>query len=341
MVTKGRLRMAATLRRIVKSSPVLMRVAVPAFRLKSIALAHVPITGDLPRFSGRAHLGAVSFVSFSQFEQWMAANAEQIAEWQREDETALVPGRYAFTIPGYCAICDQAVEFHVTTEYGEVNSAGVVTPNWREQLICPRCHMRNRMRAALHLAIQDCRVTPDKKIYVTEQFGSGYRWLRGHFNDVLGSEYLPPSKASGYRRLGITHQDVQALSLATDSIDYVLSFDVLEHVPNHLAAFASFARVLRPGGRLVMTVPFTINKYDTSVRAVTQDDGRIKHFLPIEVHGNPTDPINGSLCFRHFGWDTLEQLIEVGFIDARVHVYHNRELGYLGAPQSLISAVKA
>jgi hypothetical protein len=333
--------MAATLRRVVKSSPLLMRMAAPVFRMTSIALAHVPLKGDFPQFSGKAHLDTASFSSLPQFEAWAAANAERIAEWEREDEEATAPGRFAFTIPGYCAICDQAVDFAATTEYGAANSSGAITPNWREQLICPHCHMRNRMRAALHLAIQELGVTPDKQIYITEQFGNGYRWLRGHFEHVLGSEYLSPRRGPGSRTLGITHQDVQALSLATASFDCVLSFDVLEHVPNPFAAFASFARVLRPGGRLVMTVPFTIKKYDTTVRAMVHDDGRIEHFLPIEVHGNPTDPVNGALCFRHFGWDTLDQLTEVGFTDARVHVYHNRDLGYLGPLPSLISAIKA
>jgi hypothetical protein len=328
--------MAATLRRIVKSSPLLMRMAAPVFRMKSIVLAHVPLTGKFPGFSGKAHLDTASFVSFAEFEAWKAANAERVAGWEREDEAATSPGDFAFSVPGYCAICDEAVEFLATAEYGSANG-----PNWREQLICPRCDMRNRMRAALHLAIQDCGMTPDNRIYVTEQFGSGYRWLRGRFKHVLGSECLFPGKASGSRMLGINHQDVQALSLATASFDYVLTFDVLEHVPDYLAAFASIARVLRPGGRLVMTLPFTTHKHDTTVRAVMHDDGRIEHFLPIEVHGNPTDPIHGSLCFRHFGWDTLERLAEVGFTDAKVHVYHSRELGYLGGIQSLISAVRA
>jgi hypothetical protein len=290
---------------------------------------------------GKARLDAANFESLAQFEAWRATNAERIAGWEGEDEAAISPGRFAFSVPGFCAICDQAVAFLATTEYGSVDSKRVTTPNWREHLMCPQCRMRNRVRAALHIAIQDCGMTSDKRIYLTEQFGSGYRWMRGHFSHVLGSEYLYPGKASGPRMLGINHQDVQDLSFAPCSFDYVLSFDVLEHVPDYLAAFASFARVLRPGGRLVMTVPFTIHRYDTTVRAVMQSDGRIEHLLPIEVHGNPTDPINGALCFRHFGWDTLERLTESGFTEARVHVYHNRELGYLGGVQSLISALRA
>ncbi|WP_185934828.1 class I SAM-dependent methyltransferase [Mycolicibacterium hodleri] len=197
------------------------------------------------------------------------------------------------------------------------------------------------MRAALQIAVQQCGLSRDMQIYVTEQFGEGYRWLRAHFKEVEGSEYLSPSRKPGSRRLGIVHQDVQALSYAPQSFDYILSFDVLEHVPNHIAALESFARVLKTGGKLLLTVPFTLEKYDTTVRAQMQADGHIDYILPIEVHGNPTDPVNGALCYRHFGWDTLDRLVECGFADATVMIYHDRRLGYLGSLQSLITATKA
>ncbi len=197
------------------------------------------------------------------------------------------------------------------------------------------------MRAALHLAIQDLGLNPASDIYVTEQFGRAYRWLRGRFKSVVGSEYLSSRKPSGARVLGINHQDLQDLSFPAESFDFVLSFDVLEHVPDVTRAYRSIAKVLRPGGTLVLTIPFTQQKYATTVRAVQHSDGQIEHLLPIEVHGNPTDPINGALCFRHFGWDTLEQLQEAGFRNTRVHAYRNLDLGYLGGMQILVSAEKA
>ncbi len=89
-----------------------------------------------------------------------------------------------------------------------------------------------------------------------------------------------------------------------------------------------------------MTVPFVLEKYENTVRAIVDSDGQVRHLMPIEIHGNPLDPENGSLCYRHFGWEVLEELKNAGFSDAAVHVYHSREMGYLGGPQLLISAVK-
>jgi SAM-dependent methyltransferase len=43
--------------------------------------------------------------------------------------------------------------------------------------------------------------------------------------------------------------------VATESVDVVLALDLLEHLPDDAAAVREFARVLRPGGLLLVTVP--------------------------------------------------------------------------------------
>lgn len=56
---------------------------------------------------------------------------------------------------------------------------------------------------------------------------------------------------------GVTHigdaQDMQGI--ATDAYDTVFCFEVLEHLPRPDRALAEIARVLRPGGRLLLSVP--------------------------------------------------------------------------------------
>jgi SAM-dependent methyltransferase len=72
-----------------------------------------------------------------------------------------------------------------------------------------------------------------------------------------------------------------------------------------------FARVLAPGGRLVLTVPFLETVQQTLVRARLREDGSIEHLEPEEIHGDPVS--GGVLCFYHFGWDLLDALREAGF----------------------------
>lgn len=50
--------------------------------------------------------------------------------------------------------------------------------------------------------------------------------------------------------------DLTAIPEPDASFDAVLCVEVLEHLPEPLAALREFARLLRPGGRLVLTAPF-------------------------------------------------------------------------------------
>jgi SAM-dependent methyltransferase len=50
---------------------------------------------------------------------------------------------------------------------------------------------------------------------------------------------------------------LQAAGLSTNTYDVVISVSVLEHDPNPIEALRTVARVLRPGGRLIMTVEYT------------------------------------------------------------------------------------
>jgi SAM-dependent methyltransferase len=53
----------------------------------------------------------------------------------------------------------------------------------------------------------------------------------------------------------VVRGDLTALPVPDASVDRVMASEVLEHIPDDAAAFAEIARVLRPGGRIVVTVP--------------------------------------------------------------------------------------
>jgi len=50
--------------------------------------------------------------------------------------------------------------------------------------------------------------------------------------------------------------DITSISVDDESFDCILCTEVLEHVPDAVAAIREFSRILKPGGILIITAPF-------------------------------------------------------------------------------------
>lgn len=89
-------------------------------------------------------------------------------------------------------------------------------------------------------------------------FGFGTRALvaRGYetYGHDLNAEYIARAR-SGVRGATFTLGDATEVPYPDGSFDGIVLLDVLEHVPNDRAVIAEVARVLRPGGQLVVSVP--------------------------------------------------------------------------------------
>lgn len=76
-----------------------------------------------------------------------------------------------------------------------------------------------------------------------------------HLEQALAEEAIPG-------RHIVRHGDVARLGLSDASFDAVVCGEVLEHVDDDAAALAEIARVLRPSGALVVSVPQDPFRYD-------------------------------------------------------------------------------
>jgi SAM-dependent methyltransferase len=117
-----------------------------------------------------------------------------------------------------------------------------------------------------------------------------------------------------------------ALSFPDSSLDHIVSLEVLEHVPDFRRALRECARVLRPGGSILLSVPFHRGERHL-VRARCGDDGTIEHIEPPEYHGDPVDP-QGCLCFYHFGWELMDDFLAAGFQTAVAAIFWSLDLCY-------------
>jgi SAM-dependent methyltransferase len=77
------------------------------------------------------------------------------------------------------------------------------------------------------------------------------------FGQPIGSDFshdaLRFCRERGYRRL--VRADFHTLPLTSDSFDLITCLDVLEHLEDDRRAVGELARILRPRGLLVMTIP--------------------------------------------------------------------------------------
>jgi len=249
----------------------------------------------------------------------------------------------SFTIPGMCEVCDLPVDFLTDHQCGMRIEHGLPWPNWRERQVCPGCGLASRQRMAFGF-MKDlvARRAPsrDYTLYMMEMvtpiFSCARKMLPGI--TLIGSEYLGPDFQGGSVVRGVRHEDVCRLSLADESVDLVVSNDVMEHVPDPGKGFGEIFRVLRRGGILFLTIPFHSGNETTVVRAEVRA-GKVIHHLPAAYHGNPVSP-EGSLVFTDFGWDVLAMLRRAGFAQVEVKVIWSYLNGHLGIPMEYFTASK-
>lgn len=235
---------------------------------------------------------------------------------------------------GYCEACEQIRQFSAPWSPEET------APNFRESLRCQRCGLWSRLRKVAGY-VKATHRADQRDIYLYEQVTSFYSWMRTTFADanVIGSEYLDDNIPGGTIINGVRHEDATSLSFADASFDLIVSCEVFEHVPDIRSTLSEAVRVLRPGGQLIMTIPFH-SMEETTVQRATLEHGKLTHHLPPQYHGNPVSP-DGSLVYFDYGWDFLSMCRDAGFKDTYMVPYYSLWQAHIGeGPQGYFVAEK-
>ncbi|MGH8565722.1 MAG: methyltransferase domain-containing protein [Gammaproteobacteria bacterium] len=247
-----------------------------------------------------------------------------------------------FSIPGYCRVCGSPSRFEIDYINGSERTNGLTIPNWRETFTCRKCRLNCRTRASIDLWTSRFSPRREHSVYLTEQATPLYQWITRAYTQTVGSEYLGNTVSQGdVDQCGLRNESLLRLTFPDSSFEWILSFDVLEHIPDYSQALQECFRTLKPGGVLLFTVPFLRESEETVVRARVDARGQIEHILPPEYHGDPMNSA-GCLCFYHFGWDLLDALKEVGFTECFAHfVWSDDICVYLGEKQVVFSGRRA
>lgn len=224
---------------------------------------------------------------------------------------------------GYCVACDAMAGFTLPRSNEWIDL--------REAFLCPGCGLSGRGRTMLWLlrtTLGALVAEPPPRALLLEQITPLFQRVQAEFAFVTGSEFLGPDCRPGeVRRVhgqDVRHEDLQQLSFQDAELDVVFHGDVLEHVPDHRQALRECARVLRPGGQLIMSAPF----YDLEEHLVRAEvlDGELVHHLEPAYHGNPMSK-KGSLVFNHHGWPLLDDIRAAGFATVEIGLLYDPNQG--------------
>jgi hypothetical protein len=268
-----------------------------------------------------------------QYSEWLSKNQRELDKrWQQVlDLQAANQSKRDFLVDGYCWVCGKESKFLVDFQYSNGHDI-----NWRERLCCQECGLNNRLRLTVQILET---LQPGPIGYLTEHLTPLADLMRKRKPGLLTSEFLGPGLIPGsVSKHGVRHEDLTRLSLDKESLDFVVSCDVIEHIPDFRAALSEICRVLKPQGVALISAPFAIGSDLNIIRAILRDNETI-HLLEPEYHG---DPVGGSgiLCFYHFGWEILQDLRNAGFATASLALYWSARYANIGAPQIFFIARK-
>lgn len=229
---------------------------------------------------------------------------------------------------GYCELCEHRTLF---VRHGEWD---------REQNRCYRCSSIPRWRAIYHVLGMAYPEWRELFIHESSPGGGASDVIQRQCKNYEASHFFPKKPLGTYYQ-GFRNENLEQLSFEDNSIDLFISQDVMEHILNPSVALKELARVLKPGGAHIFTIPWKPHM-KTELRAELRD-GEIVHLKPEEYHGNPISK-KGSLVVTDWGSDTVEimdgisgletevvslQMPELGIIGERLEVFVSRKQGEL------------
>jgi SAM-dependent methyltransferase len=230
---------------------------------------------------------------------------------------------------GHCTVCGEDTAF--LFQEGSVP---------RESLNCVECMTSSRYRAlALGVlraideltgirasSLAELPATAEHHIELFDTQPSFY-WPPGGcypLPDVLAqknwitvhtSSYKPDQPWGSVLRPGETNQNLEALTFPDSAFDIVMTSDVMEHVRLYERAHSEIARVLKPGGCYLFTVPHSRTTRETLVRVEVRDPNDPSSdvfLLEPEYHFSADPGESGVLSYRVFGTSIDEELEELG-----------------------------
>lgn len=167
----------------------------------------------------------------------------------------------------------------------------------RDQFFCESCGSIPRQR---HLQYILDIIRPGWSESSIHESSPSNNFISQYAANYSFSQYLPEIPFGSYSEDGIRSENLEQLSLASDSIEVFITQDVFEHLFSPSSAAKEIARVLAPGGIHIFTAPKHKGVKNSFRLAGLLEDGTVEYFhRPPEYHGNPIGNGKSLVTWRY------------------------------------------
>jgi SAM-dependent methyltransferase len=203
-------------------------------------------------------------------------------------------------VSGRCPICEKEVIFRSRHEW------------LRDHFFCSVCGSIPRERALMQVIAGYYPNYRDLKIHESSPGGRGVSLKLHSQCDQYSASHFYSDQPTGTveKTHGYRCENLESLTFDDNDFDLFITQDVMEHVYEPEKAFKEIARVIKPGGAHIFTLPI-INKANKTERwAHLGKDGAPVFLREPEYHGNPINP-EGSPVTMHWGFDIVQYIMDV------------------------------
>jgi len=206
---------------------------------------------------------------------------------------------------GECPICEHRTIF-------------VKWDQWlRDNYVCLFCRSIPRQRALIKVLEDEFPNWRNLRIHESSPGGASSDKIKRECLKYEPAQYWPDLSAGSYRD-GQRCENLEKMTFKEEVFDLVITQDVFEHIMNPAKAFSEVARILKPGGAHIFTVPWYRGQ-QTVVRAIESPSGGIEYLKEPVYHSNPIDK-KGSLVITDWG-DGLSSVIKASS-GMNTDIYH-------------------
>lgn len=222
----------------------------------------------------------------------------------------------AFSHAGFCPLCEKETTFYSSNEW------------FRDFLKCGLCKSIPRERALMHVIKMFLPNYRELSIHESSPANRGASpKLKIECPNYSASQYFVDVElGSIHNKTGFRCENLEALTFDKQSFDLFITQDVMEHIFDPAKAFKEIARVLKPGGMHIFTVPIINKDKQSDCWASRDKNGMIIYHHEPEYHGNPVDS-KGALVTMHWGYDIAEFISVAAKTPTTIVMIDNIELG--------------